>query len=108
MHDYFDIVLSQLSVGDVLYTTGDGADYCFVRLGRSRNCDAIVYSINENEKRISRTLLNAAKSSFDEQLSIDAGWFRENNFYDELNDGHCNVCVTQNILETYKLKLKTK
>lgn len=100
--DYFDWVLTQLEIADILYTTRTPTDYLYLGVGVSRGEEAIVYSINENSKRVSRSLLNGCHEEY-----IATGIFPTKpwciqNFPVEMNDGGCNYHVLSFILTMYQ------
>lgn len=100
--DYFDWVLTQIKIGETLYTTHTPIHYIYMGVGKSRGQKAIVYSIKKNRKRVSRTFLNGVHKQY---LSTDiiptADWCNDK-FPDEMNDGYCNYCVLTSILSKHK------
>lgn len=100
--DYFDWVLTQIKTGETLYTTHTPVHYIYMRVGKSRGHKAIVFSIKENSKRVSRPFLNGAHAQFTATREIPtADWCHEK-FPAEMNDGYCNYCVLCEILKNYK------
>jgi hypothetical protein len=102
MDDYFDWVVAQLVVGQtVLYTTGYGTEYIYLRQGKSRGFKVIVFSINTASKRVSKPFLNGARLYQLENDAVpSAGWCHEH-FPEFMNDGYCNYCVLTQILTDY-------
>jgi hypothetical protein len=111
--DYFDFVVSRLKPKQTLYKTHEGAQgpnikivrtsYIYMGLGKSRNEDAIRYSIKQNTKRISRSFLNGVHQEYVRTGSIPSPQWCRQNFKSEMNDGHCNYCVAKAIIDNYKM-----
>jgi hypothetical protein len=87
-------IFSNLVPGEKLHQTSKGTQYRFI--GRCRN-EGVIYSIKKWRKTLKLETIIAAKLDFDNEIIINAQWYKKYNVK-EYKNNPCNLSVLKNLL----------
>lgn len=87
-------ILNNLFVDEILHETANGVQYLFI--GRSHDL-GVIYSINQERKKLPLNTINAAFDAFNNGEEINAQWYINYNQHEYGTRG-CNLSVLNNLL----------
>jgi len=98
MDEFYQILMENLIVDQVLYTTGLGTEYKFY--GWSNLNNSLRYKINNNTKYIPPQTLIECNEAVNGGVDFTRSWFRQHHSQQYTNSP-CNFSVIINLINLY-------